>query len=180
MKKYKDQVLLFSVLGWIVLSVASMFLSVISYTPPDAERTTYALQDIIGGTDFYNSVLSEYTGPIPVEIGTWALTALCILAIASILAASVGVVILSRQRPTKWPYIMTLIGTVGTAIPSLLIFASVFVSLHYFPGRIGLGFYPIVTPIAMGLCFWIVVAERHRTMRALKNQSSYIHRAGDL
>ena len=180
MKKYKDQVLLFSALGWIALSVVSMFLSVISYTPPDAERTTYALQDIIGGTNFYDQVLSEYTGPILVEIGTWALTALCIMAIVSILAASVGIVILSRQRPTKWPYIMTIIGTVGTAIPSLLILTAVLASLHYYPGKISLGFYPIVTPIAMGLCLWIVVTERRRTMRALKNRSAYIHRAGDL
>ena len=180
MKKYKDQILLYSALGWIALSVASMFLSVISYTPPGAEKITYALQDIIGGTYFYKHVLNQYTGPIPVEIGTWALTVLCILAIASILAASVGIVLLSRQRPTKWPYIMTLIGTVGTAIPSLLIFAAVLVSLRYFPGKIGLGFYPIVTPIAMGLCLWIVVAERRRTMRALKNRSPYLHRGGDL
>ena len=180
MKKYKDQVLLFSALGWIALSVVSMFLSAISYTPPDAERTTYALQDIIGGTNFYNEVLCEYTGPVLVDFGPWPLTVLCILAIASILAASVGIIILSRQRPTKWPYIMTLIGTVGTAIPSLLIFTAVLLSLRYFPGKISLGCYPIVTPIAMGLCLWIVVTERRRTMRAFKNQSPYIHRAGDL
>ena len=180
MKKYKDQALLLSALGWIILSVISMFLSVVSYTPPGAEKTKYALQDLIGGTEFYEEVLSEYTGPLTLKIGTWALTLLCIVAVVSVLAAAAGVILLSRQKPTRWPYIMTLIGMIGTAIPSLLIFAAVLLSLRYFPGKIGLGFYPVITPIAMGLCLWIVVSERRRVMRALRNRSPYIHIAGDL
>ncbi len=165
----------------VAISVSTMFFGVISYETPDGVRTTYALQDIISGTRFQNEVLNKYTGSVELYLGPWALTVLCVLAVGAVLAALTGILIMSSQKPVRWPYIMTLFGVVGTAIPSLLIIAAVIVSVSWFPGTISCGLYPIVTPFAMLLCLMTVVHERKRVIRAKKAaRNAPIVPAGDL
>ena len=176
MKIRKEKVWVLCALLWIIISILSLFVSIISYQGEDGITVTYSLQDLIAGNQFSQEVLSQYTGEFRLEIGSWALTLLCVLAVAAILAAFVGVIILSKQRPVKWPYIMTLSGVIGTAIPSIAVFIAVIASISYFPGTISCGFYPIITPIAMAICLITVIREHKRTMRAIDS----VNRAKDL
>ncbi len=127
-------------------------------------------------------MLYRYTGSFRVEIGTWALTLLCVLAACAILAALTGILIMSRQRLVRWPFVMTVIGVVGTAIPALAVLCAVLASASNFPGKITPGFYPIVTPVATILCLCIVIRERKRIRKAVQTarKNAYIRPAGDL
>lgn len=183
--KNKDKLRMLSPLLWIAVSVLSMFVSVIKYTkysPTGKLVHTYAIQNLLDGTRFADEVLSEYTG-YTVYIGKWFITALCVLGVAAICAALIGIVILSKQRPVKWPYVMTVFGLIGTAVPSIVIFIGVLLSVNYYPGTISCGFYPIVTPIAMIICLITVWRERRRVIAAraaAEKASSLIHMAGNL
>lgn len=178
----KENTWLWIALLWIGISVFSMFIGVVSYTTPDGVKTTYALQDLIGGESFSKEVLYQYTGGFKVRIGTWALTLLCILAVGAILSALLGILIMSKQKPVRWPFVMTVLGVVGTAIPALLILVATVVSASSFPGRIAPGFYPIVTPIAVLLCLFLVIKERKRIAKAnaVVRANAFIRPGGDL
>lgn len=167
---------------WIALSVASLFISVVSYAQPDGQRTSYAIQDLVDGERFSKEVLYQYTGKLKIGMGTWVLTLLCVLGVAAIVAALVGIAIMSRQKPVKWPYVLTVFGVVGTAIPAALILLATLISVGAFPGTIVPGVYPIVTPLAVILCLIIVVRERKRVRRAhaAMKQNVFIRRGGDL
>lgn len=182
MGKKKDTIWLWIALFWIVISVISMFIGVISYTTAGGTTKMYAIQNLIDGETFSKEVLREYTGDFVLDVGPWALTALCILAVGAIIAALAGILIMQKQRPVKWPFVMTVIGVIGTAIPALLILYAVIVSVNYFPGKISAGFYPIVTPIAVAFCLYIVIRERKRVLKANAaiKQNAYIRPAGDL
>lgn len=182
MKMRKGNAGLWIALLWLLLGILSMFLSVVSYTAPDGEKTRYALQDLIDGQRFSQEVLRQYTGSFKLEIGSWVLTLLCFLAVCAIVAALFGILILSRQRPARWPFVMTVLGVIGTAIPALLILFATLLSASAFPGKIAPGAYPIVTPIAVLLCLLLVTRERKRVARAtaVANENSYLQRGGDL
>lgn len=182
MKKKKGNTGLWLALLWLTISIFSMFIGVVSYTTPDGVKTTYALQDLIGGERFSREVLYQYTGGFKVRIGTWALTLLCILAVGAILSALLGILIMSKQKPVRWPFVMTVIGVVGTAIPAILILVATVVSASSFPGRIAPGFYPIVTPIAVLLCLFLVIKERKRIAKAnaVVRANAFIRPGGDL
>lgn len=182
MRKKKDTIWLRLALLWILVSITSMFAGVISYTTADGTTKMYAIQNLMDGQTFSKEVLHEYTGNLVLDIGPWALTALCILGVGAIAAALAGILIMQKQRPVKWPFVMTVIGVIGTAIPALLILYAVIISVNYFPGEISVGFYPIVTPIAVAFCLYIVIRERKRVLKASAaiKQNAYIHPAGDL
>ena len=167
---------------WLGIAVVSLWISVVSYTPPGGDKTTYAIQNLIDGETFSEEVLSQYTGSFRVDIGPWALVTLCVLAVAAIAAAIIGILIMSKQRPIRWPFVMTVVGVIGTAIPSLAVFCAVVMSASYFPGVISPGVYPIVTPFATALCLYFVTKERKRIKKAAAAQkrNAFIYKAGDL
>lgn len=182
MKERKKNAGLWIALVWLLLGVFSMFVSVVSYTTPAGVKTRYAIQDLIDGQRFSQEVLRQYTGSFKLEIGSWALTLLCVLAVCAIVSALLGILILSKQRPARWPFVMTVLGVVGTAIPALLILFAALLSASAFPGKIAPGVYPIVTPVAVLLCLLLVTRERKRVARATAaaNENSYLQRGGDL
>lgn len=166
----------------ILLSVASLFVSVVIYRVPDNPKS-YAIQDMIDGETFTKEVMDQFQGKVLMQIDSWVLSVLCVLAALAILAALIGVIILSKQKPTTWPYVMTMIGLVGTAIPSVLLFILCLMSDDYFPHPITCGFYPIVTPIAMVISMITVTLERRRVKKAhmlQQRNSALIRPAGDL
>lgn len=183
MRKIKENMKLLSCLLWIAVSVGTLFISIVSYTPVSGEKYTYAIQDLLDGTRFSDEVLDNYTGEFYIEIGNWALILLCAMAILAILAALVGVIIMSKQKSLRWPYIMTILGVVGTAIPSIAVFTVVIMSISFFEGTVACGFYPIVTPIAMTICLITVISERRtykRKLEAAKLAGDLIRPAGNL
>lgn len=167
---------------WIVLSVLSLFVSVVSYAQPGESRKTYALQHLLDGESFSHEVLYQYNGSLKVAIGSWVLTLLCVLGVAAIIAALVGIAVMSKQRPVKWPFVLTLFGVIGTAIPALLILLATLVSIGSFPGTISPGIYPIITPFAVLLCLIIVIQERKRVKLAHQtaSRSGLLRKGGDL
>lgn len=182
MRKGTEHTQLWVALLWIVVSIFSLFIGVISYTSPNGTKTTYALQDLINGERFSKEVLYQYTGSFRLTIGDWVLTLLCALAAAAILFALIGILIMSKQKPVRWPFVMTVIGSVGTAIPSVAILVASLISASDFPGKITPGFYPILTPMAVVLCLAIVIKERKRIKQANRDieKNAYLHPGGDL
>lgn len=184
MEKFKEKFKLYIALIWIAASICSLFVSIVYYQPPESsEKTVYALQDMLDGDRFSREVLSQYTAPVRLNVGNWALVLLCVLAVAAILSALIGIVIMTKQRPVLWPFVMTLIGVIGTAIPAIAVFTAVCLSGSLFRGTITPGFYPIVTPIAMIFCLIIILSERKRIKRAaalVKSSGGLIRPAGDL
>lgn len=181
MARKKNNLMLWIALVWIVISVLSMFASVVSYSE-NGKTTVYAMQDMIDGQRFSKEVLSKYTGEFVIHIGSWAVTLLCIVSICAIVSSIVGILLLSKQRPVTWPFIMTVAGMIGTSIPALLILIATILSAFDFPGTIIPGFYPIITPIAIAFCLFVVVKERKRVKKATAQMkaSAYIAPAGDL
>ena len=182
MKKKKGNTWLWLALVWLAISIFSMFIGVVSYTTPAGGKTTYALQDLISGNRFTREVLDQYTGSFKVHIGTWALTLLCILAVGAIVSALLGILTMSKQKPLRWPFVMAVVGVVGTSVPAFLILLATVISASSFPGRIAPGFYPIVTPFAVLLCLFIVISERKRIAKANADTkaNAYIRPGGDL
>lgn len=180
--KGKERSRLGLALLWLGIGVVSLFVSVVSYTPPGGDKTTYAIQNLIDGETFSEEVLSQYNGSFRVDIGPWVLVALCVLAVAAIAAALVGILIMSKQRPIRWPFVMAVLGVIGTAIPSLAVFCAVVMSASYFPGVISPGVYPIVTLFATALCLCLIAKERKRIKEATAAQkgNAFIYKAGDL
>ncbi len=101
MRKGTEHTQLWVALLWIVVSIFSLFIGVISYTSPNGTKTTYALQDLINGERFSKEVLYQYTGSFRLTIGAWVLTLLCALAAAAILSALIGILIMSKQKPVR-------------------------------------------------------------------------------
>lgn len=97
MGKKKDTIWLRLALLWILVSITSMFVGVISYTTADGTTKMYAIQNLMDGETFSREVLHEYTGNLVLDIGPWALTALCILGVGAIAAALAGILIMQKQ-----------------------------------------------------------------------------------
>ena len=166
----------------LVLSVASMFVPVLTYT---FKNGTIEVFNVLGFLDpeklLY--ILSDYTGSFVVEIPGGLVIFLAVLAILSIVAAFIGVITMSVQRPNRWQFVLAMVGLIGTLIPSLLIYLAAILSVNYFPGSFTFGVYPIVTPIAMGICIVMVTRKHKRTqaqIEAEKRAAQYWKTGGDL
>lgn len=128
-------------------------------------------------------VLAEYKGDHFLTIDNIVATILGVVAFLAIVAALVGVITMSRQRPNRWQFVLALVGIIGTTIPSLLIFVLLALSVNSFPGTFVPGIYPILTPITMVLCLLLVTSRHRRTqeeLRAMEASRGLIYRGGDL
>ena len=118
-----------------------------------------------------------------VKVDSIVAVILATTAVLAIVAAFVGVVTMSLQRPNTWQFVLALIGIIGTAIPSMLVFLAVILSKNYFPGSFSFGVYPVITPIAMALCM-ITVTKKHKKtqeeIRAAEKAKGLILPGGDL
>lgn len=155
---------LLPVLTCIIASVASVFLPVLTYKYPKGWSMSFNIFDFLEPGKLAK-VLSTYTGAFSMDIDPVVVTILAIAAVLAIVAAFVGVITMSMQRPNTWQFVLALIGIIGTAIPSVLVFLAVILSKNYFPGTFSFGVYPIITPIAMVLCL-ITVTQKHRKTQA--------------
>lgn len=173
---------LLPVLICIVASVASIFLPVLTYNYPDGGSVSFNIFGFIDSAALVK-ILTGYTGSFVVNVSQTTVIILAIAAVLSIIAAFVGVITMSLQRPNRWQFVLALVGIIGTAIPSVLIFLAVLLSRNYFPGRFSCGVYPIITPVAMVLCM-ITVTKKHKKtqaeIRAAERAKGLIWSAGDL
>lgn len=168
----------------ILSSIASVFLPVLSYTyPGNGSAVKFNIFGFLEPSKDFLDILASYSGPMNVYFDRIWLTILAIVAVLAIVAAFTGVITMSRQRPNTWQFLLALVGIIGTAIPSVLIFMAVILSKNYFPGKFSFGAYPIITPIAMILCL-IAVTQKHKKtkaeIQAEERSRGLIRRAGDL
>lgn len=149
----------------LMVSLVSMLLPVLTYELNGREVASFNVLDIAEQSLELTAILSTYTGQLSLDIDPWVATLLAVLAGASVVAAFAGVITVSAQRPNRWQYMMAMTGLVGTLIPSVVIYVILILSIRYFPGTFRCGVYPIVTPIAMGICVYMVT-HRYRHSRA--------------
>lgn len=166
----------------LVLSVASMFLPVLTYQFENGYSIAFNVLKFLEPKELFQ-VLSEYTGSYVVAFQEGLVTFLAVVAILAILSAFFGVITMSMQRPNFWQFVLALVGLIGTLIPSLLVYLAAILSVNYFPGTFTLGVYPIITPIAMGVCIYMVTRKHKLTqaqIEAEKRAAQYLRVAGDL
>ena len=167
----------------LAVSIASLFSSIITYTAPNGVVTHYNLTSLLLETGFRDDVLSRYTGPVLWEMGGPTVSLLAALAVAAVFCALVGLFTLRKQRPNTWQFLLTLVGLIGTAFPSFLVLLAVVLSKNYFPGDISCGISPIITPIAMAVCIFVVIRRRNRVLEQLRREmeaKGLVFQAGDL
>lgn len=173
--------------GAIVLSLSSLLLPVISYRSKTGLRSDYNIFALLGTSDFAQVVFGDYTGTFlkgfpyeTIELYTKLLVA---VGAGAIVLALVGINSMSKQYESNTPFILTLLGLVGTAIPSITLIVLYTMSAEQFMGTISLGPYAVVTPLAM-ICACMAVTARHRMTaeeaRLQREASAYIRPAGDL
>ena len=171
----------------ILVSVFTLLLPVVSYSPKGSASVGYNILGILDRSAFERNVLSEYTGAafsnISFEAETAIVITLCVIGIAAIILALAGISIMSKQYESNKPFVLTICGIIGTAIPSLVLLVLYSISRNDFPGTLSLGAYIIITPVAMIIAY-INVTGRHRlTQRELqikREAEAYIRPAGDL
>ena len=167
----------------VAISVLSLFTSIITYTAPNGATTSYSLLDLLQGSEFRDHVLSKYRGPVLWNMGGPTVSILAFMAVAAIACAIIGLVTLRAQRPNKKNFALTIVGLIGTAFPSFLVILAVILSKNYFVGSISCGISPIITPVAMALCIYVVMRRRNKVLEQLRLEleaKGLIWQAGDL
>lgn len=139
--------------------MVSLLFPIITYTDKRGGVHPFNIFKLLGG-GFAAIVQEEYTG-----------------------GSLVGIRSMAKQYESQWPFRMTVCGLVGTAIPALLLIIAGILSSSSYMGKISLGAYVIVTPLAMVVSV-LTVVRRHRLTRTeleiQKEAASYIHVAGNL
>ena len=170
-------------LACVVISVLSLFTSIITYTAPNGVAQSYSLIDLLQGNAFRDDVLSQYNGPVLWRMGGATVSILAFMAVAALACAVIGLVTLRAQRPNKWNFVLTLVGLVGTAFPSFLVILAVLLSNNFFTGKISCGLSPVITPVAMVICIYVVIRRRNKVLEQLRKEmeaKGLIWQAGDL
>lgn len=173
-------------IGGIVLSLASLFLPIITYTNQNGVKHPFNIIQLFGG-GFAENVQTEYIGKYWIVISNSSFDAIVaivgVIGAASIVLSFFGLRSMSKQYESALPFRMTICGLVGTMIPALLLIIAVILSKNYYLGSITLGAYVFITPITM-IASCIAVVKRHQlTQQELaiqKEAAKYIRPAGDL
>ena len=183
--KKKHNWILFSING-LVLSLVSLLFPIITYTDRHGTVHSFNIFKLLGG-GFASIVQKEYVGGSLMDISgsTFDLivAAVSLVGAAAIIVSFVGIRSMSKQYESQWPFRMTVCGLLGTAVPALLLLVAYGLSTNYYLGKISLGGYVIVTPLAMIASVLAVVKRHQLTQMELEIQreaANYIHVAGDL
>lgn len=197
----KKKTWMYIAIGAIILSVVSLFLPVITYQNSNGNVYSFNIVKVIAkGSDFIDYVLMDNDGSFAAKVNSPALSSLlamssdnalpkvlialvAIIGIAAIVASFLGIRNMSKQYESAWPFRLTILGLVLTAIPALAILILTLISKDYFSNTIKLGAYVFVTPIAMIVAI-ITVNNRHKISQEQKRiqeeAKKYLHPAGDL
>lgn len=189
----KSKNFMFISLAALALSILSTFFPIIYYTagsgPDRAMRYSFNLIRLLDGRSFVELVQSEYSGGsllgLQIDKGTSniLLGVVCVIGVAAIVLSFVGILSMTKQYESIWPFVFTLSGIICTAIPALAILIAVIMTENIFLGTMQVGVYVYITPAAMlASCFTVI--KRHRLtreeLRIQKAARAYIRPAGDL
>ena len=187
--------------GAIILSMVSLFLPVITYQNSNGNVYSFnILRVITKGSDFIDYVLMDNDGSFADKVNNPALVSLlsmssddalpkvlialvAIMGVVAIVASFLGIRSMSTQYESAWPFRLTILGLILTAIPAFAILILTLISKDYFTNTIQLGVYVFITPIAMIVAI-ITVTNRHKITQEQKRiqeeAKKYLHPAGDL
>lgn len=177
--------------GALALSLLSLFLPVVSYTTGAGrgvqQSYSFNIVELLDGNTFVQKVLSEYRGSFLSGLSEGSanaiLTLLCVIGVAAIVLSAVGLRSMSKQYESAWPFRLTMVGIVCTAIPAVVILITVMMSGAQFRGVLRPGAYVFITPAAMIISCATVVKRYQLTqeeLRIRKAAAAYIRPAGDL
>jgi len=184
----KKQTWFYTSIGAIVLSVASLFLPVLSYRNSHSGTAEgYNIIKLINNSELIRNMFAEYQGDLFKNMSYDTLSTcmilLCLIGIAAIVLAFIGIKSMTKQYESAKPFYLAISGLVGTAIPSIALLVLYLVSKNQYAGTMSLGVYIIITPIAMVFAC-LTVTKRHRLSReeaAIQAEAQkYIRPAGDL
>lgn len=197
----KKKTWMYIAIGAIILSVVSLFLPVITYQNSNGNVYSFnILKVIFNGSDFIDYVLMDNDGSFAAKVNNPALVSLlsmssndalpkllialvAIIGVGAIIASFLGIRSMSKQYESAWPFRLTIIGLVLTAIPALAILIVTLISKGYFANTIRLGAYVFITPLAM-IAAIITVTNRHKMSLQEKQiqeeAKQYLRPAGDL
>jgi len=176
--------------GWIItaiicliVSIVSLFITIIKYTGINGVRNTYNILDFIDYQRFADEVLTEYSGSMFLSVEDSTVRIFAMIGVIAIVLAVIGIFGMSLQKRNTWSFVLTLLGLVGTLIPSIVIILAVVLSREYFQGTLSCGLYPIITPIAMIICIITVSWKRKKTKEELEAEriaGQFLRRGSDL
>lgn len=184
----KKQRWMITATGSIILSIASLLLPVISYTSTRTGTTSrYNIVGLFNTDELNSTIFNEYTGDFLYGMSesatSFLVVLLCIVGIAAIILAFVGIRSMSKQYESAAPFRLAICGLVGTAIPSIVLVVLYIFSKNQYTGTMHLGAYIIITPIAMVIAC-LTVTSKYRLnqgeAKALAEAKAYIRPAGDL
>ena len=166
-------------IGCVVISLLSMFLPIlVSY------GKSYNIIDLVSGDSaFAEEVIEAYTGPVLWNITSETVIILAFLAAASLVITIVGLITLRVQRPNIGNFILTFIGLIGNLIPSLTAIICVVGFQKYYPGQLGIGIAPIISPIAILISMLAVMRRKNKVAEEIRKEverEGLIWKAGDL
>lgn len=183
MKKLKTSTLVTVAYLCLTVSILSLFTTIIGYTNGAGEYKSFSILDLIFSEEFEEFVTWEYTGTIYIAVNGTLLLSIVVLGIIALVCALIGIGTLSKQKKNIWPFVMTLIGLIGTMVPSILILVFVTVLNKNYLGTLSCGIYPVITPIAM-IISMLAATQMHRRNREyikrLKAAEGLISRGGNL
>lgn len=167
----------------ILVSIISMFTTIVGYTNSNGVYRSFSLADFWKSNEFDTFVSYEYTGKVYLNIDISIIRVFAVIGIIAVICAIVGLAVLSKQKDNIWSFVLTLIGLIGTMAPALLIFICVILLGKDFKGTISSGIYPIVSVISMVISI-IAATQVYRKNKEynkkLKEADGLIFRGGDL
>lgn len=184
----KKKAWIYTAIGAIVLSLASLLLPIITYTSARTGKTdSYNIVALFANDTFIKNVFLEYSGDFlynatknEVSVST---ILLCLIGLGAIVLAIVSILSMSKQYESAKPFYLSIGGMIGTAIPSVVLLILYIVSRYQFAGKMTIGAYIYITPAAM-IIACLAVTSKHRMNRemakAMEEARAYIHPAGDL
>lgn len=170
--------------GCLGCSFLSMLFPVISYKNPEGKKFSYSILKLIfNSSNFEKNVLVKYKGPVVWDITGNITVVLVLVFIIAYLCAIIGLVTLRAQHPNTWQFVLTIVGLVGVAFPSLVLIICVAGYGKYFKGFISFGIAPIITIISMIACIFAVIRRKNKVAEELRREleaKGLIRKAGNL
>ena len=179
---------IYTAVGSMILSVASLLLPIITYkSAKTGQVTKYNIFKLLKNDELINNVFVEYRGQFLREmsdsvISVWVVV-ICLVGLTAIVLAIVGIKSMTKQYESAKPFRLAICGLVGTAIPSLVLLTLYMFSKNQYAGTMHLGAYIFVTPIAMVIACLTVTSKYRLSQEEAKIQveaKAYIRPAGDL
>ena len=99
----------------IIASVASVFLPILTYIYPKGQKVSFNIFSFTEPSKDLLDILTSYNGPYEMYIEKIWLNILAVFAVLVIVAAFIGVITMSLQRPNTWQFVLAVLGIIGTA-----------------------------------------------------------------